>query len=332
MGTNEPAGLADLAGLSALDEPVRRRLYGYVIAQDDPVSREQAAAAVGIGRTLAAYHLDKLAEAGLLSIAYQRPPGRGGPGGGRPAKLYRRTEREFAVSVPPRAYDLLARLLVESVEKDPTGTVHAALTEVARDTGRQTAAAAGGDLMAALHECGYQPRDGEDGVIELRNCPFHRLAQDHRDLVCGLNLSLVTGIVRGSSAERARAALQPLPNRCCVVVHQGEERRGADRGGGMSRSPTVADSTSQECRRDEPTTRLEGAMMTRHDPDGSDALAASPQPGARTSEAGSPGEEGGEPACWAHLLCPECGAMTSETHRPGCGLAAGDRKVEGPVA
>jgi predicted ArsR family transcriptional regulator len=219
VGTDEP-GLEALAGLSALDEPVRRRLYGFVVGHDDPVSREQVAAAVGIGRTLAAYHLDKLAEAGLLAITYQRPPGRGGPGGGRPAKLYRPAEREFAVSVPPRAYDLLARLLVESMEKDSSGTVWAALDMVARETGRRTAAAADGDLMTALRDCGYQPRDDEDGVIELRNCPFHRLAQDHRDLVCGLNLSLVTGIVGGSSANRARAALQPRPDRCCVVVHR----------------------------------------------------------------------------------------------------------------
>ncbi|MGH3472187.1 MAG: helix-turn-helix transcriptional regulator [Nocardioidaceae bacterium] len=220
MDTSEPAGLAALSGLSALDEPMRRRLYGYVIAQDDPVSREQAAAAVGIGRTLAAYHLDKLAGVGLLEIGYQRPPGRGGPGGGRPAKLYRRGEQELVASVPPRAYDLLAGLLVESIEKDPNGMVLAALDKVARDTGRQTAAAAGGDLIAALRDRGYLPRDGEDGVIELRNCPFHRLAEDHRELVCGLNLSLVTGIVSGCSANRTRAALRPLRNRCCVVVHR----------------------------------------------------------------------------------------------------------------
>lgn len=297
MGTDESAGLEALAGLSALGEPVRRRLYGYVIARDDPVSREQAAAAVGIGRTLAAYHLDKLAEAGLLVITYQRPLGRGGPGGGRPTKLYRPAEQEFAVSVPPRAYDLLARLLVESMEKDASGTVQAALDKVARDTGRQTAAAAGGNLVAALRDCGYQPRDGQGGVIELRNCPFHRLAEDHRDLVCGLNLSLVTGIVNGSSGNRARATLQPRPDRCCVVVHREEAAERPRRAGSMSR-PSVA---------------------------GSDRLAASPGPGASAAEAASPGEEGGEPACWAHLVCPECGAMASGTHRPGCGLAAGAR-------
>jgi hypothetical protein len=32
--------------------------------------------------------------------------------------------------------------------------------------------------------------------------------------------------------------------------------------------------------------------------------------------------EGGEPACWAYLVCPECGAMESEGHREGCAAAA----------
>lgn len=216
MGTDE---FAALDGLSSLDDPVRRRLYGHVIAHDGPVSRDQAAAAVGIGRTLAAYHLDRLTEAGLLAATYERPAGRGGPGAGRPAKLYRPADREFMVSVPPRAYDMLARLLAEAVEKDANDAVRATLHEVAHDTGRRTATAAGGKLVAALRECGYQPCDRDGSIIELRNCPFHRLAHDHPELVCGLNLSLVGGIVAGSRRKRARAALEPGPDRCCVVVH-----------------------------------------------------------------------------------------------------------------
>lgn len=215
-----------LAGISALDGPLRRRLYDFVMAQDGPVSREEAAAATGIGRTLAAYHLDKLAEAGLLATAYQRAPERGGPGGGRPAKLYRLAEREFVVSVPPRAYDMLARLLAEALETDATGTVRTALDRVARDTGRQAAEATGGDLMAALRASAYQPRGGADGVIELRNCPFHRIAEDHRDLVCGLNLSLVTGIVEAGPDPRARAELRPQPGRCCVVIDRYDDSAG----------------------------------------------------------------------------------------------------------
>ena len=98
MPINRPGDLAALNGLSHLDDPLRRQLYEYVIECDGPVSREQAAAAASIGRTLAAYHLDKLADAGLLTISYQRPAGRGGPGAGRPAKLYTRATQEMSVS------------------------------------------------------------------------------------------------------------------------------------------------------------------------------------------------------------------------------------------
>ena len=94
MPMNRPGDLAALNGLSHLDDPLRRQLYEYVTECDGPVSREQAAAAASIGRTLAAYHLDKLADAGLLTISYQRPAGRGGPGAGRPAKLYTRPRRK----------------------------------------------------------------------------------------------------------------------------------------------------------------------------------------------------------------------------------------------
>src|SRR6478735_3789974 len=188
MSINRPGDLAALNGLSHLDDPLRRQLYEYVIESDGPVSREQAAAAASIGRTLAAYHLDKLADAGLLTVSYQRPAGRGGPGAGRPAKLYTRTARELSVSVPPRDYELLARLLVSSVEQDASGAVRAAVNEAAVDAGKRAAAATGGDLLEALRSCGYLPQVVADGRVDLRNCPFHRVARDHLDVVCGLNL------------------------------------------------------------------------------------------------------------------------------------------------
>jgi predicted ArsR family transcriptional regulator len=216
-----PDRLTDLAGLASLDDPVRRRLYEHISDAGRPVSREEAAEAAGITRTLAAYHLDKLAEAGLLTATYRRPAGRAGPGAGRPAKLYQQSGQELAVSVPPRAYGLLARLLAEAAESDTTGQVRSTLNGVARSVGRQAGTEAGGDLAAALRGCGYQPHTTQDGGIELRNCPFHRLAQEHRDLVCGLNLALIEGVITGSARPQARAVLSPAPGRCCVVVRGG---------------------------------------------------------------------------------------------------------------
>jgi predicted ArsR family transcriptional regulator len=201
----------ELARLAVLDEPVRRRLYEYVRGSAEPVGREEAAEAVGIGRSLAAYHLDKLAEHALLTVTYRRPEGRAGPGAGRPAKLYT-AGGEVSVSVPPRDYELVAELLAEAAE---TG---AAPNAVASRAGRRLGEGEERSLRDALAALGYEPFEDEAGVIKLRNCPFHRLAQQHRDLVCGMNHAYLAGLLEGLDAGDAAAELDPEPGRCCVVV------------------------------------------------------------------------------------------------------------------
>jgi len=241
-----PSSGPDLASLSSLDDPVRRRLYEVVSEHTEPVGRDEAAAAAGVGRALAVYHLDKLVESGLLTASYQRPAGRSGPGAGRPAKLYTRSGREFAVTVPPREYELAARLLVQVVESDPSGHSRGALLDAARQLGRElgsrfrsggTGAARAGqgpessqgqegtqgqegirNLEGALSAHGYEPRRGGDGVIRLRNCPFHQLAEHHRDVVCGMNLGLIEGMVAGLAVEGMRPVLDPRPRHCCVAI------------------------------------------------------------------------------------------------------------------
>lgn len=216
VGSGGDRGLNAVAGLSSLDDPVRRRLYEYVAACDEPVPRDDAAAAAGISRTLAAYHLDKLADAGLLTTTYARPPGRGGPGAGRPAKRYTRSQRELEVSVPPRNYALLAELVTEALGADESGAARAAADAAARRAGQ--AAATGNDVTAALRAYGYEPASTADGGLELRNCPFHRLSRQHTELVCGLNLQLVSGLLEAAGASPQRAVLAPRPGRCCVIV------------------------------------------------------------------------------------------------------------------
>jgi len=216
-------GGQDLASLSSLDDPLRRRLYEVVTSQPGPVSRDEAASAAGIGRALAVYHLDKLVESGLLTASYQRPPGRSGPGAGRPAKMYARSDREFAVTVPPREYELAARLLVQAVEADPSNRSRAVLAEAARGLGTELGSAferdAGErDVKGVLTQQGYEPCDGADGVVRLRNCPFHQLTEQHREVVCGMNLALVEGLVDGLGADGLRPVLDPQPGHCCVAI------------------------------------------------------------------------------------------------------------------
>jgi predicted ArsR family transcriptional regulator len=208
--------------LASLDEPVRRRLFDHVRRSPTPVGREEAAEAVGIGRSLAAYHLDKLAEEGLLVTTYRRPEGRGGPGAGRPAKLYAASESEVSVSVPARDYEFAAQLFAEAAEADPSGEARGGLEAVAARTGRRLGEGLrGAALLDALAMRGYEPFEDEPGVIRLANCPFHRLAADHRDLVCGMNQAYLEGLLDGMQREDLTAYLEPEPGRCCVLIrHQ----------------------------------------------------------------------------------------------------------------
>lgn len=217
-------GSDDLAVLSSLDEPVRARLYQIVAESGEPVSRDEAAAAVGIGRALAAYHLDKLVDTGLLTAAYRRPPGRSGPGAGRPAKVYSRSDREFAVTVPPREYGLAARLLAGAVASDRAGRTQATLREAARqlgaELGRQhrSARPTRHSMDDALREHGFEPWREEDGTIRLANCPFHEVAAQHPDVVCDMNLALIEGLSAGLDVSGLRPRLDPQPGRCCVAI------------------------------------------------------------------------------------------------------------------
>lgn len=203
------AGGIDAVGL--LQDPLRRRLYEFVSDQDHDVSRNEAAEAVQVQRTLAAFHLDKLVESGLLDAVFRRVSGRSGPGAGRPAKLYRRSAAEFEVSVPQRDYALLASLLAETAEGL---RLNPEVEEVARRRGRSDAVdgVAVAELLASR---GYEPAAGDDGVLRLRNCPFHRLAEEFPPLVCGLNLALLDGLVDGTGYTARMAA---RPGWCCVAI------------------------------------------------------------------------------------------------------------------
>ncbi|NNC11626.1 ArsR family transcriptional regulator [Planctomonas sp. JC2975] len=208
----------DLAELGLLADDARRRLYDFVAGHGAPATREEAAKATGIGRTLAAYHLDRLAQAGLLDVSYARSNGRTGPGSGRPAKRYSRPQREVAVSLPPRNYSLLAEILATAAESAPSGEFMAALAHAAEHEGKNLGKEAE-SIPAALTTAGYEPVERDDGTIVLQNCPFHSVVQDHTDLVCTLNRAFIQGTLEGTDNDPDRAELSPCDGRCCVIIH-----------------------------------------------------------------------------------------------------------------
>ncbi|MBO3752330.1 helix-turn-helix domain-containing protein [Streptosporangiaceae bacterium NEAU-GS5] len=197
----------DDEAVAALGDPVRRDLYRFVVGQGRPVGRGEAAEAVGVQRTLAAFHLDKLVDAGLLETGFQRLTERTGPGSGRPAKVYHRAKGEHQVSLPPRDYRLMAGLLADTVER--LGGEETA-EAVARDAGER---ARTDDPVGALERRGYEPYE-DGGVVHLRNCPFHMLADEQPVLVCAMNLALCQGLAGPGYEVR----LDPRPGECCVTL------------------------------------------------------------------------------------------------------------------
>jgi predicted ArsR family transcriptional regulator len=227
-----------VASIAALAEPVRRALYLYVVGQPEPVGREQAAAAVGVAHHVAKFNLDRLEEEGLLEAEYSRPPGRSGPGAGRPAKLYRRSSREIEVSLPERRYDLAGQVMATAIATSEqtaipiSATLAGAATDAGRVLGHQVRVKAGARPSHArtlravsdvLTEHGYEPR-AAGKAITLANCPFHSLAQDHTELVCGMNLDLMHGLLEGLGSGLLRARLTPTPGRCCVTIEPAPTR------------------------------------------------------------------------------------------------------------
>jgi predicted ArsR family transcriptional regulator len=227
-----------VAGIGALAEPARRTLYEYVVAQPAPVGREQAARGTGVPVHSAKFHLDRLVADGLLEVEYRRLTGRTGPGAGRPAKLYRRSGREVAVSLPERRYDLAGSILATGVERAAAGhgPVETAVREAAAERGRAVGAAgrsgagpsgaaatgAGANegseaaaVAAVLAGHGFEPRSRDDELV-LANCPFDALAREHTQLVCGMNEAFVGGVLDGLGCTALEACLDPEPGLCCV--------------------------------------------------------------------------------------------------------------------
>ena len=209
----------DVESLAALGDPLRRRLYEFVVAQREPVSRDQAAEALGIARHAVKFHLDRLEGEGLLEAVFSRPSGKVGPGAGRPAKFYRRAAREFAVSLPERRYDLASRIMAEAItasERDGV-PITDAVAAAAHRAGREHAASTSASLDQVLADLGYEPRSDEAG-IKLANCPFHSLVGDYTELVCGLNLNLINGLLAELGQPALRAELAPEEGWCCVRI------------------------------------------------------------------------------------------------------------------
>jgi len=207
-------------------------MYLFVRRQQEAINRVDVAKEFGVSSKLAAFHLDKLADEGLLDFHYARPPGRSGPGAGRPAKVYKASDAEIELSLPERRYDMLGTLLVDTVNAEGESTTERARSVAyeagltlgkkvreerrLRPPGAERAMAVAAEVLG---DYGFEPLR-TDSEVSLRNCPFHALAQHAPTLVCTMNQGFVDGLMRGLGNETVKVHLQPTEGQCCVRLRR----------------------------------------------------------------------------------------------------------------
>jgi predicted ArsR family transcriptional regulator len=208
-----------LARAALLADPVRRRIFRFVRRARRPVTRDEAAASARVSRNLAAFHLDKLVEAGLLRAGRQAVIGSARVG--RKPKVYEAGPVEVHLDVPQRQHALLAGVLLETLAAG--GGVPQAVLDSAARRGEELGRAARSEAVsvaAALERLGFEPYEAAPSVVRLANCPFHPLAASSRDLVCGVNQALIAGLLTGLEAEEMEAFLGPCAGECCVEIRK----------------------------------------------------------------------------------------------------------------
>lgn len=229
---------AAIEALAVLGDESRRRMFAFARRAGRPISRDDAAVEVGISRKLAAFHLERLVEAGLLRSHFEHA-GRLRKVGRAP-KLYEPTGADLKVSIPPRQPDLLAAILLEGVLSDEQGGALASARraafrrgervgeEVRAQTrpGRLSAERALTLSEATLAGAGFEPVRPRPGCLRLHSCPFHPLAATQPEAVCGLNHAFVTGLLSGLGANTVQAVLDPGGGECCVEITAAGDRSG----------------------------------------------------------------------------------------------------------
>jgi predicted ArsR family transcriptional regulator len=220
-----------IAAVAVLHDDLRRRMYAFIRRSDGPVTRDEAAASVGISRKLAAFHLDKLVAAGLLKAGYANLSGIRRVG--RAPKVYEPTDVDVRVSIPQREHGILAEILIDAVLAETIDeSARQAALRVAADRGRRLGESERGQtgpgrlgaeraLTCAgetLERHGFEPIRDAPTLLRLRNCPFHPLAAKAPDLVCAINHAFLSGLLAGLNASTVHATLTPRPDACCVEL------------------------------------------------------------------------------------------------------------------
>jgi len=212
----------------ALGDPTRRAIFKYVAETDHPVTAADVGATFGVHRTVARAHLEKLTDTGLLITDFLHKPE-----GGRPPKVYSRSEKRLDLQEPVRQYQVLSELLLHTLERFGDAAeiiVH----DIGAGFGRQLAASVSddadlGERLAPLVEAGAQLQyevNGDTVELHTGNCLFREVATRRPRLVCLLDQAIVTGLLSGGGRpyELVDSNRRTTAHDVCTLVFKAAER------------------------------------------------------------------------------------------------------------
>ncbi len=153
--------------LQGIAHPELREVVLFARAQPQPITADDVAGRFAVHRSVARSRLDRLAEAGLLTVAFERRTGRSGPGAGRPAKIYSVPPETAALEFPDRHYDrLLSRLVTALPASDRDQALGDVGAGFARDLAGETPPTAADPRAAAERACEVLGRLGFQAFVD----------------------------------------------------------------------------------------------------------------------------------------------------------------------
>jgi predicted ArsR family transcriptional regulator len=199
-------GERHLERLGALAAPGVREALAYARAAGRPITVDDAAAAMGCHRSVARRRLDRLEAAGLLAAEFRRPAGRGGPGAGRPAKIFQVPPEVDVLEYPPHRYAELVGLLLDEPARRAGGRPGEEGLQESDEQGRGRLEAIGRRFAAVLAD-GAAPGDGRTERVDAA-----------LEAVCALLGRLgYQAVVQEVTAEGGRLRVPTCPLRPVVI-------------------------------------------------------------------------------------------------------------------
>jgi predicted ArsR family transcriptional regulator len=220
--------------LDALGDDELRRTLLFVRAEGRPVSADGVGRALEAPRTAARWRLERLVDAGLLVSHFERRSGRGGPGAGRPAKLYAAAPETMPVEFPRRRSETLVALLMRAIPerrraRELRDVGMAFGEELARSAGiRRTAAPVSKGLERVSRGLGALGFDASvesvtsgQAVIRSATCPLRPLVvadAGAREIDVGMWRGLVEAAVGASAVACSTHGCRDDAAACRIVV------------------------------------------------------------------------------------------------------------------